>query len=118
MSEYGINSNSNIITRDVDAQIPRISYREEQILVIITTVLSIVTANVWSDVIETFFEKYFDGGGITYRLVYAILMTVATVYLVDYLVSHTDLFDRSSDSKKEHLRKYKLSDYVRNILNP
>ena len=122
MNDY---TNSNIyLEKDVNADIPRpprISYREEQILVIITTVLSIVTANVWSDVIETFFHKYFNGGGITYRLGYAIFMTVATIYLVDYLVTHTDLFDRSpspTESKKEHLGKYKLSNYVRNIISP
>jgi uncharacterized membrane protein YedE/YeeE len=90
-----------------------IDYKTEQIIVIITTVLSLITAGVWSEVLESLFEIYL-GNKIKYKIIFAVVLSVITVYLVDWLVSNTDLI---TPEKKEKLRHSKISNYVRNVLS-
>lgn len=94
----------------------RISYKEEQLLVIVTSVMSIVTAGLWSDVIETVFENYL-GDSLVYRMIYAFFMSGLTVFLIDWLITNSvnDASDEEARRKKEHMRNFKVSNYVRNI---
>jgi hypothetical protein len=89
-----------------------IDYKTEQIVVIITTVLSLITAGVWSEVLEIMFENYLSND-IRYKIVFAVLLSILTVYLVDWLVTNTDII---TPEKKEKLRHSKISNYIRNVL--
>ena len=80
-----------------------ISFREEQLLIALVTVISIVTANEWSKVIDSLFSNYFENGA-RWRLIYSIVLTIFAVYLIDWLISTF----RNHDTPEEKIHKEML----------
>lgn len=70
---------------DLDDEKRKEKLRKENILIIIITILSVITANEWKTVIDMIFQKYFKND-LTYRILYSILLTVFVIYLVNFIL--------------------------------
>lgn len=77
------------------------NYKMDQLMVIVTSVLSLITAGIWSEIMESFFEKYFNNG-MGLKLVYAVAITIVTVYLIDWLVKTKQVNKEMHEQLQEH----------------
>lgn len=79
----------------------------EQIVVILTTTLSLLTAWSWNSVLQQYVTEYY-GNSLQTRLGVAAFITLLTFLLISWLI-------KSFDAKEENLNKIKrahLTDYV------
>ena len=63
------------------------NYYQEQFMVILTTILALLTAWAWNDVLKQYLHDYY-GNGITVRTIFAIVMTVASLLLLNWVLRH------------------------------
>jgi len=75
-------------------------YKTQQLLLIISSVLTVVSAGIWSEIAESVFEKYFHDS-IKYKLFYGIIITAITVYFIDWLVNKKKLVNKEEHEKMQ-----------------
>ena len=80
---------------------------KEQLLVILTTTLSLLTAWSWNDLINLYIDKYHDRSLRT-KFIIAIFITFATFILINWLMNVIEVEKR----KMKKLKKSDLTEYV------
>jgi predicted membrane protein len=79
-----------------------ISFEEEQLLLVLVTVLSIITANEWSSIVNSFINKYFKNK-LRWRLIYTVILTIVAVYFILWLVNFFKKYDTEEERKRKSL---------------
>lgn len=82
-------------------------YMQEQLVVILTTTLSLLTAWSWNSVLQQYVDQYY-GRSLSTRVLFAIMISVITFLLINWLL-------RSFTLHEDKLKKAKrtvLADYV------
>lgn len=75
-------------------------YIQEQIVVLLTTTLSLLTAWSWNSVLQEYLEKYYDKSLKT-RILAAVIVTIATFTLISWILNYFQLHeDRLARARK------------------
>ena len=83
-------------------------YTQEQLLVILTTTLSLLTAWSWNSVLQQYLDQYY-GRSLSTRLLAAVLVTIVTFLIINWLLNHIGVREKQVDRvRKTHLRDYVL----------
>ena len=85
-----------------------VNYMQEQLIVILTTTLSLLTAWSWNSVFQQYIDYYY-GRSIGTTLIFAIIITIVTFLLVHWLLTYL-----IKKEKLEHVKNANLTEYVRN----
>ena len=81
---------------------------QEQLMVIMTTTLSLLTAWSWNSVLQQYIDQYY-GRGLSTRLLFAVIITVITFLLVNWLLSSMKINEQDMDD----VRKMELNHYIK-----
>lgn len=83
-------------------------YTQEQLLVILTTTLSLLTAWSWNSVLQQYLDQYY-GRSLSTRVLAAVLVTIVTFLIINWLLNHIGVREKHVDRvRKTHLRDYIL----------
>ena len=82
-------------------------YKQEQLMVILTTTLSLLTAWSWNSVLQQYIDQYY-GRSLSTRVLSAVVITVITFLLINWLLKH---FQLHTDKLKK-VRRTDLTAYV------
>ncbi len=81
-------------------------YMQEQLMVILTTTLSLLTAWSWNSVLQQYVDQYY-GRSLSTRVLAAIIVTIVTFMLINWLLNHFKLHEhRVSRVHKADLKNY------------
>lgn len=84
---------------------------QEQLMVILTTTLSLLTAWSWNSVIQQYVDQYF-GRSLSTRLLSAIIITIITFIMINWLLNHFKDKPEKIDNIKKTKEVSDLSNYV------
>ena len=82
-------------------------YRQEQLMVIITTTLSLLTAWSWNSVLQQYIDQYY-GRSLSTRVLSAVVITTITFLLISWLLKHFQI----NEQELKTVQKAKLAHYV------
>lgn len=85
-----------------------VNYMQEQLIVILTTTLSLLTAWSWNSVLQQYIDEYY-GRNIGTTLIFAVIVTIVTFLLVNWLLKHI-----VREEKLKNVKNIDLTEYVRN----
>lgn len=82
-------------------------YKQEQLLVVFTTTLSLLTAWSWNSVLQQYISEYYDNSLSTHVLA-AVIISITTFLLIDWLLKHMDIREKELNtvSKANNLSNY------------
>ena len=84
---------------------------QEQLMVILTTTLSLLTAWSWNSVVQQYVDQYF-GRSLSTRLLCAIIITIITVLMINWLLNHFKDKPEKIENIKKTLEISDLSNYI------
>nr|QBK87133.1 MAG: hypothetical protein LCMAC201_00350 [Marseillevirus LCMAC201] len=84
-------------------------YMQEQLMVILTTTLSLLTAWSWNSVLQQYIDQYY-GRSLSTRVLSAVLITIITFLLINWLLRHFRLYEK----KLARVQRTNLTNYVIN----
>ena len=84
----------------------------EQLMVILTTTLSLLTAWSWNSVLQQYVDQYY-GRSLGTRTLFAVVITIITFLLINLLLSHFELHEQ----KLRKANRAVLRDYVSSAQN-
>ncbi len=82
-------------------------YMQEQLMVILTTTLSLLTAWSWNSVLQQYIDQYY-GRSLSTRVLSAVLVTIITFLLINWLLRNFRLHEK----KLARVRRIDLKNYV------
>ena len=88
-------------------------YMQEQLMVILTTTLSLLTAWSWNSVLQQYVDQYY-GRSLSTRVLAAIVVTIITFLLINWLLNHF----RLHEEKLKKVRRTDLKHYVVGASSP
>lgn len=80
-------------------------YTQEQLMVILTTTLSLLTAWSWNSVLQQYLDQYY-GRSLSTRVLAAIVITIITFLLINWLLKHI------RGDQLQQVKNVNLTDYV------
>jgi len=80
---------------------------QEQLMVILTTTLSLLTAWSWNSVLQQYVDQYY-GRSLSTRVLAAVIVTVITFVLINWLLNHFKLHRK----KINHAKNANLTNYT------
>lgn len=88
-------------------------YKQEQLLVVLTTTFSLLTAWSWNSVLQQYISEYYDNSLSTHVLS-AVIVSIITFLLIDWLLKHMDIRKKELDA----VQNSDLTGYVIKGLKP
>ncbi len=85
---------------------------QEQLMVILTTTLSLLTAWSWNSVLQQYVDQYY-GRSLSTRVLFAVIVSVITFLLINWLLKHFTLHE----GKLKKARRTMMVDYVSDAHN-
>lgn len=83
-------------------------FRSEQLIVILTTVLSLLTAWAWDSLLRSIVLRYY-GNNLSIKFVYALIITMITYYIINRYLHF------STREKLQKVKKCNITNYAKNI---
>ena len=83
-------------------------YLQEQLMVILTTTLSLLTAWSWNSVLQQYIDQYY-GRSLSTRMLSAVIVTIITFLLINWLLRHFQLHEH----KLESVNRTTLKNYIK-----
>ena len=80
-------------------------YTQEQLMVILTTTLSLLTAWSWNSVLQQYLDQYY-GRSLSTRVLAAVVITIITFLLINWLLKHI------RGDQLQQVKNVNLTDYV------
>ena len=81
------------------------NYFQEQLMVILTTTLSLLTAWSWNSVLQQYLDQYY-GRSLSTRVLTAVIVTIVTFLIINWLLGHIQ------QDQLDRVQKINLGNYV------
>ena len=81
------------------------NYFQEQLMVILTTTLSLLTAWSWKSVLQQYLDQYY-GRSLSTRVLAAVIVTIVTFLIINWLLGHIQ------QDQLDRVQKINLGNYV------
>lgn len=81
------------------------NYFQEQLMVILTTTLSLLTAWSWNSVLQQYLDQYY-GRSLSTRVLAAVIVTIVTFLIINWLLGHIQ------QDQLDRVQKINLGNYV------
>lgn len=81
------------------------NYFQEQLMVILTTTLSLLTAWSWNSVLQQYLDQYY-GRSLSTRVLAAVVVTIITFLIINWLLGHIQ------QDQLDRVQKTNLGNYV------
>jgi len=81
-------------------------YMQEQLLVILTTTLSLLTAWAWNSALQQYVDQYY-GRSLSTRLLLAVVITIVTIIMINWVLKNFRLeANKTKKAERSELKNY------------